>query len=167
MSILTIRPALGRDVADIVNVQQESWQAAYKALLPDQFLLRKEEERIAIWQQRLVDWPCHTLLAEVDGNIAGFLFWQPEQRTRALLGSLYLHPFFWNQGIGHQLLRQGMADMRDEGIQRVDLWVLANNRRAEHFYLREGFRYDGRSQLQAVKAGEYQQRHMFRLLAGL
>lgn len=71
----------------------------------------------------------------------------------------------WNQGIGHQLLRQGMADMRDEGYSGSIAWVLANNRRAEHFYLREGC-YDGRSQLQAVKAGEYQQHICFRLLAG-
>lgn len=165
MSVLTMRPAQSKDAPEIARVQQESWSAAYSGLLPSSFPLRSEQERIAIWKQRLVDWPCHTILAEIDDGLVGFLFWHPELRLQALLKSLYLHPFFWNQGIGHQLLQQGLDDMRTEQMQRVDLWVLANNLRAEHFYLREGFRYDGRHHQQMVGQGQYQQRHMFRSLS--
>lgn len=164
MPELRIRPAVMADSGEIAQVQHESWVQAYRQLLPRDFPLRSEAERITIWQERIAAHPCHTLLAEQDDALVGFLYWIPEASHRALLRSLYLHPFFWRQGIGSQLLRQAMGDMCSEGIRRLSLWVLANNIPAERFYLSHGFHYDGQSQSQPLGSGRYLQRHMVKAL---
>ena len=66
--------------------------------------------------------------------------------------------------IGSHLLQQALEDMRRDGIRRVGLWVLVNNRRAERFYLSQGFHYDGQLQSQPLGPGTYQQRHMLKVL---
>jgi GNAT superfamily N-acetyltransferase len=164
MPELTIRPALVVDAGEIAQVQHESWIQAYRKLLPRDFPLRSEGERVAIWQERISAHPCHTLLAEQDGALVGFLYWIPEAPHRALLRSLYLHPFFWRQGIGSQLLVQVLDDLQRDDIRRLSLWVLANNIAAERFYLHHGFHYDGQSQSQPLGSGTYLQRHMIKTL---
>ena len=164
MPELRIRPALMADADEIALVQHESWVKAYASLLPKGFPLRSEGERISIWQERIVAHPCHTLLAEQDGALVGFVYWLPETSHQAMLRSLYLHPFFWRQGIGSRLLQQALDDMRRDGIRRVGLWVLVNNLRAERFYLSQGFHYDGQLQSQPLGSGTYQQRHMIKVL---
>ena len=164
MPELILRPARVADAKEIVRVQHESWAKAYQCLLPVTVPLRSEGERLALWQQRLEEHPCHTLLAEQSGALVGFIYWLGESSTEAQLRSLYLHPFFWRQGIGSTLLRQAMDDMRHDGLRRVSLWVLANNLRAERFYLRHGFYYDGQQQSKGSGAGTYLQRRMLRAL---
>lgn len=122
MPELRIRPALMADADEIALVQHESWVKAYSSLLPNGFPLRSEGERISIWQERIVAHPCHTLLAEQDSALVGFVYWLPETSHQAMLRSLYLHPFFWRQGIGSRLLQQALDDMRRDGIRRVGLW---------------------------------------------
>lgn len=119
---------------------------------------------MALWQQRLQEHPCHTLLAEQSGALVGFVYWLAGAALEAQLRSLYLHPFFWRQGIGSALLKQAMGDMRHEGQRRVGLWVLANNVRAERFYLSQGFYYDGQQQSKGSGRTVYLQRRMVRAL---
>ena len=73
MQELRIRPALMADADEIALVQHESWVKAYSSLLPNGFPLRSEGERISIWQERIVAHPCHTLLAEQDGQFISCL----------------------------------------------------------------------------------------------
>lgn len=162
----SVRPATLADVDDIVQIQQESWQQAYQALLPETALiLRPASERALLWQQRLKAHPCMTLLAQVQGAVAGFLYWFPENTRVAQLKSFYLHPFYWQQGMGSELISQAMDDMLSLGLRRCELWVLANNRPAERFYLKQGFQYDGQRQQRRLEDVDVVQRHMYRLLA--
>ncbi|MCD8546997.1 MAG: GNAT family N-acetyltransferase [Aeromonadaceae bacterium] len=162
---LALRPATLADVDDIVQIQQESWQQAYQGLLPEvALILRPAQERAFIWQQRLKAHPCMTLLAQVQDAVAGFLYWFPENQRVAQLKSFYLHPFYWQQGLGSALLSEALQDMQDVGLRRCELWVLANNRPAERFYLKQGFQYDGQRQRRQMEGVEVVQRHMYRLL---
>lgn len=162
MPDLMIRPALRSDAAEIAQVQQESWEQAYQNIVPKGIPLRAVKARIAIWQERIEEDPCHTLLAEHDGALVGFLYWNQEKPGSAHLRSLYLHPLFWRQGIGSQLLQQAEQDMRRAGFSRLGLWVLQGNVRAERFYQHHGFRYDGRVEARQTDAGSYQQRYMYK-----
>lgn len=165
MPELSLRPALVQDAREIACVQHESWVEAYRQLLPAGFPLRDEEERVTLWQQRVMDHPCHTLVAEIDGAIVGFIFWEPVSSVMAEISSLYLHPFVWRRGIGRQLLEQVALDMRLAGFLRVGLWVMSGNIRAERFYLSLAFQYDGQTrQRKAAWQGGYVQRHMVRSL---
>ena len=165
MPELRLRPALAQDGKEIACVQHESWVEAYRQLLPAGFPLRHEEERVALWQQRVMDHPCHTLVAEIDGAIVGVIFWEPVSAVMAEIASLYLHPFVWRRGIGRQLLEQVVVDMRLAGLLRVGLWVMSGNIRAERFYLSQDFQYDGQTRQRHIASrGGYVQRHMVRPL---
>lgn len=165
MPELKIRPALAQDAREIACVQHESWVEAYRHLLPSGFPLRGEDERVNLWQQRVCDHPCHTLVAEIDGAIVGFLFWDSISSVMAEISSFYLHPFVWRRGIGRLLLGQVLTDMSLNGFLRVGLWVMSGNLRAERFYLSQGFHYDGQTrQRQFAIMGGYIQRHMVRSL---
>lgn len=164
MPELTLRPALVSDAEEIALVQQESWEQAYAGLLPDRFPLREKEEREVIWVQRIEQYPCQTLVAEIDKAIVGVIFWEAHSAYQAEIGSLYLHPFYWRQGIGRQLMASVLKDMRHEKIVRVNLWVMSGNLRAERFYLANGFQYDGQRRLRQMAGASYSQRRMVRSL---
>ncbi len=53
---------------------------------------------------------------------------------------LAVWPEFQRQGLGTQLLEAAMRWLADQGIQRVQLNVLASDRRARRFYAQRGFR---------------------------
>lgn len=158
MSELTLRPAECSDALEIARVQYESARAATREAGQAAVTWRDESTRQAIWQQRIANHPCQTLVATEGGAITGLVFWQLLRPGYALLKSLYVHPYFWHRKIGHRLYRQALTDMRLEGVHRVELWVNAGNRRAERFYLREGLRYDQQTK---VLSGQLRQRHMY------
>ncbi len=164
MPELTLRPARVSDAREIAQVQQESWIQAYAGLLPGGFPLRDKEERVVIWQQRIEHYPCHTLVAEIDRALVGVIFWEQHSAYQAEIGSLYLHPFYWSQGIGRQLLASVLEDMRHDKIVRVSLWVMSGNLRAERFYLANGFQYDGKTRVWQMTGASYRQRSMVRTL---
>lgn len=158
MPTLILRPAERTDALEIARVQFESAQAANREVGLEAVPWRDELTRQAIWQQRIADHPCQTLVATEGGAITGLVFWQRLRPGTALLKSLYVHPFFWHRKIGHRLYRQAIEDMRLEDIRRVELWVMTGNRRAERFYLQEGLRYDQQTK---VLDGQVRQRHMY------
>lgn len=164
MPELTVRPALVGDAREIAQVQQESWAQAYAGLLPDGFALRDEAERVNIWAERIERCPCHTLIAVIDKAIVGVIYWTPHSAYQAEISSLYLHPFYWGQGIGRRLLGSVLRDLRQERVLRISLWVMSGNLRAERFYLANGFQYDGQSRVRQVVGASYRQRRMVRSL---
>lgn len=165
MPELSLRPALVQDAREIACVQHESWVEAYRQLLPAGFPLRDEEEREQFRQQRVMEHPCHTLVAEIDGAIVDLSFW-----GAGIFGDggniLSIYILVWRRGIGRQLLEQVVLDMRLAGFLRVGLWVMSGNVRVERFlYLSQAFQYDGQTRQRAAAwQGGYVQRHMVRAL---
>ena len=85
------------------------------------------------------------LLAEVDGQAAGFALWfynfsTWEGRRGIYLEDIFVHEWARRLGVGEKLVRRLAAIAVEQGCARLDLWVLQWNP-ARRFYERLGMRH--------------------------
>jgi ribosomal protein S18 acetylase RimI-like enzyme len=147
---MQIRTASESDTEAITEVHIAAMCEAYSDLLPAEELARIDaRDRANRWRDHLAEGSSVTLLAEVDGRIAGFVdlgACRDEDMSPETVGevtAIYVRPEAWGQGIGEALMREAMARLRNGGSVEVALWVIQGNRRAVGFYERLGFRADG------------------------
>ena len=146
-----IRRAVLGDEIQIAKVHIQSWQEAYKDLVPHDYLdkLPSElEERIDMWKRILANPQRWTWVAETDKGIVGFSLFGPprdsEKENNIELGAIYLLASEKNRGIGFSLLSAGFNKMRDLGYKKAYCWVLENNPTIK-FYERSGASYTGQT----------------------
>lgn len=143
-----IRRATVNDVQAIAEVHVKSWQAAYRGLLPEDFLQnlsvsRREEQ----WRRGLQN-PEQVILVYEGEAIVAFCGFAPSRdenvdKTKvAELGTIYALESAWGQGIGKALWQEAVKLMREKGFAEVTLWVLKGNERAIKFYERQGMVFD-------------------------
>ncbi len=149
---MILRPAEPRDALDVARVHITSWQAAYRGLVPDDYLDSLNiEDRAARYDFTGTD-PSKpfTIVVIVDGWIAGFVTTLPSRAADLPLdgeiGALYVSPPYWGRKAGAALITAGRGRLVSQGFEFAHLWVLENNRRAERFYQLDGWRADGAKQ---------------------
>ncbi|MGH7921427.1 MAG: GNAT family N-acetyltransferase [Candidatus Dormibacteraceae bacterium] len=148
-----IREASIGDAEAIAVVHVRSWQAAYAGRLPQAYLDGLSvERRRRVWNQILAatDWPqTGTLVAEVEGNVAGFVSISPtrdgdqDPARVGEVGTIYVLAEAWGTGIGRALMRSALDRLTEAGYSAATLWVLDTNDRARHFYEAGPWRLDG------------------------
>ncbi len=155
MSPVTVRPAVPDDAPALTHVHIRTWQVAYAGIVPDPYLRSLDdqyEQRLARTRQRLSDGgsPASTLVATVDGAVAGFAVYGPYRREDDTLDpvdgevmAIYVHPDHQGRGAGRGLMDAAVAALRAAGRGAVRLWVLEENHPARRFYERYGFTADG------------------------
>ncbi len=87
------------------------------------------------------------LIAELDGEYVGFLYWYearrpwyaPEVDRYARISDLHIVPSAQGKGAGRALLREAVAQIRSAGIGDIFLETDEDNVRAQNLYRREGF----------------------------
>lgn len=141
------------DADAIARVHIASKRAAYQPLLPERaarlVLDPPDAQPGARGWKRWLSWSrVTTLVARVDGAIAGFCTMHPIRNESApgLAGEIsafYVLPEFWRRGIGRRLGEQILAQAHTRGFAEVFLWVLEANDRAQRFYRSLGFTPDG------------------------
>ncbi|MGD9891032.1 MAG: N-acetyltransferase family protein [Dehalococcoidia bacterium] len=148
-----VRPATADDAASIAAVDVASWQAAYRGLMPDQYLSAlSSEQREVDWQRRLLGGDAQrgrrTYVAD-EGEIAGFvrLGPDPDDPSGGFVFLLYVLPSYWRTGVGTALMAAADAAFRDMGLGSATLGVLEANDRARRFYERLGWHTDGSRQM--------------------
>jgi GNAT superfamily N-acetyltransferase len=146
---MLLRAALHQDAMDVARVHVRSWQAAYRGLLPAEYLdALKPEDRAAryIFENPDTTKPW-TIVAEDNGLIAGFATTAPARDADAQgcgeLYALYVDPEYWGRGIGAQLIEAARARLVELGFEQAVLWVMKGNARAERFYTIDGWQPDG------------------------
>ena len=144
-STMRLRPAQPEDALAVARVHVRSWQIAYRGLLPDDYLSQlRPEDRAAKYNFTHTDpQKPYTILAEDDALIAGFATTMPS-RDPALpnygeLAALYVHPDFWNRGIGAALIVAARTRLIEQGFRQACLWLLDGNTRAARFYSIDGW----------------------------
>jgi GNAT superfamily N-acetyltransferase len=127
-----------------------AWQAAYRGLLPDDYLDRLSvEERAARYSfgSGDPDAPVTILAVEELGAVSGFAsLGRSRDEDTAQDGevyAVYVDPPRWGTGVGRLLMVESQLRLRARGFDRAVLWVLAGNERAASFYLAGGWRRDG------------------------
>lgn len=153
---MLLRPAEPEDAMAVARVHVRSWQAAYRTLLPDEYLDRLRPEDRAEKYDFANDDPLkpHTIVAAEDGLIYGFVTTAPS-RDRDLpdygeIYALYVDPGQWRRGIGVALVSAARAHLLELGFRNALLWVLAGNARAEAFYRTDKWIPDGMRRTDSV-----------------
>jgi ribosomal protein S18 acetylase RimI-like enzyme len=139
------------------RVVVRAWQAAYRSIMPDEYLdgLRAED-RASMWRRQIDAAGGNGLLVVVaDDEVAGFAAFGRCQDDAASgeEGQLYainLDPTHWGKGLGRALLRAATTELARQGFQSLVLWVLPENQRARGLYESEGWASDGVSRHEEV-----------------
>jgi GNAT superfamily N-acetyltransferase len=149
---VTVRLAAREDARAIATVRIETWRAAYEGLI-DQAVLdrmnvdREAQRRAELWEHYHSDARGAELIAEVDGELAGWAAMGPsldeDLSADGQIYAMYALPSFWSAGVGHALMVDAESRLRAAGFESAHLWVLQGNERAGSFYERHGWREDG------------------------
>ncbi|WP_343177663.1 GNAT family N-acetyltransferase [Pseudomonas sp. 4810-S13] len=157
-----IRDALPKDAKRIAQVHVSSWQHAYIDLMPADYLASLSAtlpQREAYWARTIEGKDADVLVAEVDGDVIGWLslgLCRDEDASEAASGevmAIYVLAEYWSKGIGAQLWQAGFKRLLDQGYKRITLWVLSGNERAIHFYKGLGGTEDHGSLRTLVRGG--------------
>ena len=139
MSSYSVRPATARDAKAIAQIHVTTWQAAYKDLIPEDYLGQMTlEKRLAYWSEAIEYSEPQLLVATEGDNIVGFVGYDRSRdaKTRSTVGeiwAIYVLPSHWGNGVGLALWDGARDGLKEEGCTQVTLWVLLANERALRF----------------------------------
>ena len=153
---MVLRTAEPDDAIAVARVHVRSWQAAYRNLMPDEYLDQlRPEERAARYDFASLD-PLkpQTIVATEGALIHGFATTMPTRdpdlADHGELCALYVDPERWGRGIGAALVTAARARLFERGFRCANLWVLLNNARADRFYRIDGWIPDGKRRTESV-----------------
>lgn len=141
----TIRRATIDDAGSIARVHVQSWQQAYRNLLPGEYLAALSvPKREAKWSESIAAGALTVLVVEAESQVVGFSALGPCRDSGATAAdyeimAIYLAPGYWSTGRGRVLWLRSQEAMVAQGAARASLWVLADNERAIRFYRAAGF----------------------------
>jgi GNAT superfamily N-acetyltransferase len=148
-ALMMLRRAEPVDALAVAGVHVRAWQAAYRGLLPDDYLdaLRPEDRAARYTFAELSPDRPLTIVASDAQTICGFATIGPSHadelpRTGELY-ALYVDPDRWGTGVGRALIKAARENLMDQAFDVASLWVLAGNERAERFYRIDGWTPDG------------------------
>lgn len=144
MEDVSIRKATSDDATAIEQVARDSWHAAYDSVLgADQV-----DDKVDSWfdPERLVAddiEPTDRLVfvSVVDDAVVGFVETVPDESDATLchLYRIYVASEYWGRGIGSSLLDHIETVLEEQGFDRLQLSVMAENDVGVSFYESKGF----------------------------
>ena len=152
---LLIRRALVGDARAIAEIGVLGWQAAYRGILPDDFLAGLAvQPRAVAWAAMLesdADAASPAWVAERDGVAVGYVSTGPPRDEdvplpAAEVYAIYVLPAAWRNGVGRALLGTAVEEWRARLVTTLLLWVLEDNARGRRFYEGMAWAPDGSRQ---------------------
>jgi GNAT superfamily N-acetyltransferase len=151
--LISIRGVERGDAAELAAVHVAAWLAAYRGLMSDSFL---DDISIEQWQERWTERLSGDELPPVrvavrDGALVGLCMVATPSRDEdagdgvAEIVAMNVRPDAWRSGVGNLLMNDALDRFRSDGWRVASLWVVDGNDRAEKFYQRFGFEFDGAS----------------------
>jgi ribosomal protein S18 acetylase RimI-like enzyme len=143
-----LRPATPDDAATIAPFHVAIWRETYRDLAPPLlFNTMDVAMRLKRWQGILADPMRTTLLAEIDGDLAGFgLCGPPGDPIFGAYGeikNLFVGRAFARRGIGRRLMAEMASILKRRGHTGIGLGVVVGNEPAIAFYESLGGRKAG------------------------
>jgi RimJ/RimL family protein N-acetyltransferase len=145
---VAVRSCEPRDAVALAAIHARAWRAAYESLMPAVFLDEFEASRAAAWQRYLNDpeMPPIYVSLRPDGAPSGFIALaipSRDDRGSVEVAALNVDPAAWGHGAGTALMSAATRHFQDLPQETATLWVVDGNARAQRFYERLGWRYDG------------------------
>lgn len=147
---VTLRRATLDDASAVGHIHVESWNVAYRGIMPDEVIARTDlAYRTRFWAERIADpeWPVFVI--EEGGEQVAFCQMVPspdpdDDPTRVgHITSIHVLPQLRGRGHGRVLIDHVLTEFRRRGFSELTLWVLEQNWKARQFYEHSGFRVDG------------------------
>lgn len=157
-----IRLAQPQDAAGIARVHVRSWQQAYSALIPADYLNALDttrESRTEYWCAAISKGETQVFVALEAEQVVGWIAVDQSRDPDATRGSsgevqaLYVLAEHWGKGVGRALWLKSREYLVHRAFQSVTLWVLAQNQRAIRFYRNAGFLPDDASARAVTRPG--------------
>jgi ribosomal protein S18 acetylase RimI-like enzyme len=149
----SVRAATVRDAAELAAIHVRSWQAAYRGLLPQDYLDELDvSDGTERWRRtlRATDWSrSGVMVAEPGPELLGFARFGPtrdgddDADETGQIRAIYVIPEAWGKGFGKRLMSMALARLMSAGYSEATLWVLPSNTRARRFYEAGGWVHDG------------------------
>jgi GNAT superfamily N-acetyltransferase len=157
---VVIRRASAADAGGIAVLHVATWQAAYDGLLDGDYLAGLSvTRREAQWREIFAAGTSQTVVAQAGKDLVGFASIGPSRDDGSPAGcgelyAIYVHPSWWDHGLGHRLHDGALAMLGSSGHTDAVLWVLEGNARARRFYERQGWRLDGAIRTEQIGAAD-------------
>ncbi|MBS1724218.1 MAG: GNAT family N-acetyltransferase [Armatimonadetes bacterium] len=142
---MEIRRATVDDAREIAEVSKAAWQVAYADILPESVLSAiNASERAERLVRQMQDGTAYWVAMDENG-VAGFACagksHEPSVPADAELYAIYVHPGRQRSGIGGRLLAPVVAYLREEGFEKMCVFVFRDNGPARRFYEKMGARF--------------------------
>ncbi|MCL1786948.1 MAG: GNAT family N-acetyltransferase [Defluviitaleaceae bacterium] len=140
---ITIRKALPEDIDAYTNCANTCWQAAYKGIVPDEYLdsmLTNKALREKNLERLQNPGFCQHYCVLHGPETIGLLI---IDTMHSEIWAVYLTPAYWGRGYGRELLNFATSVLKNAGHKKVTLWVFEANHRARRFYEKHGFVLSG------------------------
>lgn len=144
-----IRYATYHDAEILAEIHTSAWKIAYKNIVPDEILDNiTAEKRKKYFEKALTEaWEEDVIIFNNDTSLGliclGKCRDEDKPSSTGEVWGIYLHPSYWNQGIGKELMTWGLNELKHRNYKEVTLWVLEDNLMARRFYEKMGFKHDG------------------------
>lgn len=157
---INIRLALPDDAFQMAEISSLSWEAAYKDIIPMEFINEQNATRLALFKRIITADNDKQYIIECDSKAVGIMCVAPPQveniKTEMDTGiddsfwelhGIYLHPDYFHQGIGTTALEFAFNKAKENRVKNMIVWVFAENLSTIKFYEKCGFVADGATKL--------------------
>ena len=148
--MIHIRYASKQDSDNIAQIHISSWQTAYTGIVPDEVLNNLDPiKRTQQLETQINESPNKYGIVLMENKPAGFISFGKCRdvdcsESDGEIYAIYLHPKYYHQGIGTQLLHWGEKELILMSYKRSYIWVLKENMNARSFYQKNGYQFDGK-----------------------
>ena len=133
-----IRKAEPKDISRIAEILVFTKRMKYRAIFHNDDYSFNELQVVKVANEFKNPELLNKVWVYDDGIVKGMMHLEGKE-----ISELYVDYFFWNQGIGAQLL-----EFAKEKCGCRFLWTLEKNKEAIHFYETHGFKLNGKRQLE-------------------
>jgi ribosomal protein S18 acetylase RimI-like enzyme len=139
----------GPDDADqLTAVFLDCWRISYAQVMPAPLVESMTSLKARTMWADALERPGQTIVAATEDEpphaVLGFVGFQLEQDGTGYVSSLYVSPSLQGGGVGRLLLSEAEKGLRDSGARTARLWVFEANAPSRAFYVRQGWKPDGR-----------------------
>ena len=141
MEHVNVRTATPDDVPEIIRIGERGWNAAYGDILSQDTI----DTAMAEWYdpdsiRNAIDREDWAYIVAEAADVVGFVSGGPRGEERvAAIGAVYVDPERWGCGIGTALLERFESCCHNQGCDRLEFRVLAENEVGVSFYRKHGY----------------------------
>lgn len=142
---MQIEQATLNDARAVAEIHVATWRDAYEGIVPaEHFATKTVASREAMWRETIIKGTPTLYVAKLDAKVVGWVSFGPSREKDATkfdaeIWAIYVASSCWSKGLGKALWLKAQSILKENGFQRICLWVLAENSRAIKFYHKMGF----------------------------